>query len=203
VMVVDDHPVIRQGLARLLAMEEDLAVVAEVASGKQAVAEWPACRPDVGLIDLIMPVMDGVETAKKIQRIDPEARIVMLSSSENGVDAVRAERAGVGGYVTKQCDAREIAAAIREVYAGRTQVRRGRLLGPDREVSKLLTARERDVLMLLRHGLSNVEIGRRLAISDLTVKTHLRGLMTKLGVTDRTAVVARAFDLGLLRVGQP
>lgn len=202
VMVVDDHPVLRQGLSRLLRLESGLEVVGEASSGKQAIAEWTNCRPDVGLIDLIMPVMDGIETALRIRRLDPRARIVMLSSSESGMDAARAEQAGVAGYVTKQCEGHEITEAIRAVHSGLTHVRRGRLVGPSR-ASDLLSHRESQVLALLREGLSNAEIGSRLSISELTVKTHLRGLMAKLGVTDRTAVVARAFDVGLLKAGRP
>lgn len=203
VMVVDDHPVVRQGLSRLLNLEPDIDVVADLADGKKAVARWRTCRADVALVDLLMPVMDGIETARRIRGADPGARIVILSSSESGLDALRAEQAGASGYLTKQCAAQEIAAAIREVHAGRSHVRRGRLLGPVATARELLSARESEVLALLRQGFSNGEIGQRLAISELTVKTHIRGLMTKLGVTDRTAVVARAFDLGLLRVGQP
>lgn len=199
VLLVDDHPVLRQGLGRLLRLEGDIAVVAEAASGRQAVEEWRQHRPDVALVDLLMPVMDGVQTVELIRGIDGSARIVILTSSQSTSDATRAERAGACGYVTKECDAREIAAAVREAAAGKTRIRRGRLLGPSGPATGLPTARETDVLLLLRQGASNAEIGRRLAISELTVKTHIRGLMNKLQAADRTAVVARAFDLGLLK----
>lgn len=201
VMVVDDHPVLRQGLTRLLRLESDIAVVAEAASGRQAVAQWQDCRPDVALVDLMMPVMDGVETTERIRRLDPQARVVILSSSESAMDAARADRAGARGYLTKEVDAKEIAMAIRETHAGRLKVRRGRLHGPTRIADDLLTDRESEVLAQLRTGASNAQIGRALAISELTVKTHIRSLMTKLQATDRTGVVARAFDLGLLKAG--
>ena len=201
VMVVDDHPVLRSGLARLLGLERDIAVVAEASSGKQAVAEWTTCRPDVALVDLLMPVMDGAETITRIRRVDPAARALVLSSSESAMDADRAERAGACGYLTKESDAREIAAAIREVHAGRTGVRRGCLRGPARAADDMLTARETEVLALLRQGASNAQIGRALAISELTVKSHIRSLMDKLQASDRTGVVGRAFDLGLLKAG--
>ena len=97
VMVVDDHPVLRQGLTRLLRLENDIAVVAEAASGRQAVTQWQDCRPDVALVDLMMPVMDGVETTERIRRLDPQARVVILSSSESAMDAARADRGGQGG----------------------------------------------------------------------------------------------------------
>ena len=174
VMVVDDHPVLRSGLARLLGLERDIAVVAEASNGKQAVAEWTASRPDVALVDLLMPVMDGAETIARIRRADPTARALILSSSESAMDADRAERAGACGYLTKESDAREIAAAIREVHAGRTGVRRGCLRGPARTADGMLTPRETEVLALLRKGASNAQIGRALAISELTVKSHIR-----------------------------
>lgn len=199
VMVIDDHPVLRQGLTRLLRLEGDIAVVAEASSGRQALSEWQRHRPHVALVDLLMPVMDGVETAERIQQLDESARILILSSSESAMDAARAERAGARGYLTKECDSKEIAEAIRAVMAGQTQVRRGRLLGPEAAAPDLLTPRESEVLTLLRKGASNAEIGRALEISELTVKTHIRSLMDKLQASDRTAVVARAFDLGILK----
>lgn len=199
VMVVDDHPVLRQGLTRLLRLEGDISVVAEASSGRQAIADWQRHKPDVTLVDLLMPMMDGVETAQRIRRLDDSAKILILTSSESAMDAARAERAGVRGYLTKECDSKAIASAIREAVAGKTHIRRGRLLGPESVTSDLLTAREQEVLALLRKGASNAEIGRALAISELTVKTHIRALMDKLQAPDRTAVVARAFDLGLLR----
>ncbi len=201
VMVVDDHPVLRSGLSRLLGLEPDIAVVAEASSGKQAVAEWQASRPDVALVDLLMPVLDGAETISRIRGVDPAARALILSSSESAMDAERAERAGACGYLTKESDAREIAAAIREVHAGGTGVRRGCLRGPACTTDDMLTPREREVLSLLRHGASNAQIGRALAISELTVKSHIRSLMDKLQASDRTGVVGRAFDLGLLKAG--
>lgn len=198
VMLVDDHTVLRQGLSRLLRLEPDIDVVAEAAHGRQAVAMWPSSRPDVTLVDLMMPLMDGVETVAQIRRIDPRARIVMLSSSEAFADAARAERAGACGYVTKDCDAAEITAAIREAQAGRRGIRRGRLV-PGAAAPVRLTSRETDVLALLRGGASNADIGRRLGVSEVTVKTHVRALMLKLEATDRAGVVGRAFDLGLLK----
>jgi two-component system, NarL family, response regulator len=200
VMVVDDHPVLRSGLTRLLGLEPDISVVAEASSGKQAVAEWKASRPDVALVDLLMPVLDGAETIARIRGIDPAARTLVLSSSESAMDAARVERAGACGYLTKESDAADIAAAIREVHAGRTKVRRGCLRGPVC-AADMLTARESEVLALLQNGASNARIGEALAISELTVKTHVRSMMDKLQASDRTALVARAFDLGLLKAG--
>jgi two-component system NarL family response regulator len=203
VMVVDDHPALRQGIIRMLRFEPDMDVVAEATHGRQAVALWPNHRPDVTLVDLMMPLMDGVETLERIRRIDPRARVLIFSSSESAADAARAEQAGACGYVTKEADAAAIVAAIREARAGGRHIRCGRLVGDPAAEIVQLTPREADVLALLRTGASNADIGRRLSISGVTVKTHIRGLMAKLDAPDRTAVVARAFDLGLLKAAPP
>jgi two-component system NarL family response regulator len=199
VLIVDDEPNIRRMVGALLSAEG--YDVRDAADGKTGFALAEAVEPDVALVDLMMPVMDGVETTERIRRLDPQARVVILSSSESAMDAARADRAGARGYLTKEVDAKEIAMAIREAHAGRVKVRRGRLHGPARIADDLLTDRESEVLAQLRTGASNAQIGRALAISELTVKTHIKSLMTKLQATDRTGVVARAFDLGLLKAG--
>ena len=116
VLLVDDHPVLRSGLTRVISMEKGLEVVEAASSGADAIVAWSRHRPDVGVIDLFMPVMDGVETILPIRRVDPRARLLVLSSSEHAVDANRAEQAGVCGYLTKQADARAIAAANRFLH---------------------------------------------------------------------------------------
>lgn len=199
VMVVDDHPVLRSGLASLLALEDDLAIVAELGSGADAVRLWKTSRPDVALVDLWMPVMDGEQTLRAILKANPVARVLILSSSESAADATRMERAGACGFLTKGADAREIAAAIRQVHAGERGVRRGQLRGAAFRGEEALSPRETDVLALLRQGASNAQIAQRLAISEATVKSHMASLMEKLHAPDRAGVVARAFDLGLLR----
>jgi two-component system NarL family response regulator len=177
-------------------MERGLQVVEAASSGADAVIAWKQHKPDVGVIDLFMPVMDGVETILSIRRIDPEARLLMLSSSEHAIDATRAEQAGACGYLTKQADAETIATAIRQAHAGGQRIRVGRLLGP---AAPKLSPREMEVLALLKDGRSNEEIGEQLGISDQTVKTHLRALREKLGAADRAGAVGKAFELGLLK----
>lgn len=199
VMVVDDHPVLRSGLANLLALEGDLVIAAELAVGAEAVRLWKACRADVALIDLWMPVMDGEQTLREILRIDPAARVLMFSSSESAADAARMERVGACGFITKATDAKQIAAAIRQVYGGERGVRRGALRGAAQLAEEQLSHREAEVLALLRQGFTNVQIARRLAIAEATVKAHMGSLMEKLHAPDRAGVVARAFDLGILR----
>lgn len=196
VLLADDHPVLRSGLARVISMEAGLQVVEAVSSGADAVVAWSRHRPDVGVIDLFMPVIDGVETILRIRRADPQARLLVLSSSEHAVDASRAEQAGACGYLTKQADACMIATAIREAHAGCRGIRVGRLLGP---AVPTLSPREMEVLVLLKDGRSNEEIGEVLEISEQTVKTHLRGLREKLGAADRAGAVGKAFELGLLK----
>jgi RNA polymerase sigma factor (sigma-70 family) len=196
VLLVDDHPVLRSGLTRIISMERGLQVVEAASSGADAVIAWKQHKPDVGVIDLFMPVMDGVETILSIRRIDPEARLLMLSSSEHAIDATRAEQAGACGYLTKQADAETIATAIRQAHAGGQRIRVGRLLGP---AAPKLSPREMEVLALLKDGRSNEEIGEQLGISDQTVKTHLRALREKLGAADRAGAVGKAFELGLLK----
>lgn len=199
VMVVDDHPVLRSGLASLLALEPDLSIVAEFGNGADAVRLWKTSRPDVAIVDLWMPVMDGEQTLQGILRVDPAARVLMLSSSESAADAARLDRAGARGFLTKGADAKQIAAAIREAHAGQRGVRRGRLRGAAFQGENALSPRETDVLALLRQGASNAQIAQRLAITEATVKVHMASLMEKLHAADRAGVVARAFDLGLLR----
>jgi RNA polymerase sigma factor (sigma-70 family) len=196
VLLVDDHPVLRSGLTRIISMERGLQVVEAASSGADAVIAWKQHKPDVGVIDLFMPVMDGVETILSIRRIDPQARLLMLSSSEHAIDATRAEQAGACGYLTKQADAETIATAIRQAHAGGQRIRVGRLLGP---AAPKLSPREMEVLALLKDGRSNEEIGEQLGISDQTVKTHLRALREKLGAADRAGAVGKAFELGLLK----
>lgn len=199
VMVVDDHPVLRSGLATLLTLEGDLAIVAELGGGADAVRLWKTARPDVALVDLWMPVMDGEQTLQAILKEDPMARVLILSSSESASDAARMERAGARGFLTKGADAKQIAEAIRETHAGDRGVRRGQLRGAAFRAEEELSPREAEVLALLRQGSSNAQLSQRLAISEATVKAHMASLMQKLHAHDRAGVVARAFDLGLLR----
>ncbi len=199
VMVVDDHPVLRSGLASLLALQGDLTIVAELGSGADAVRRWKSSRPDVALVDLWMPVMDGEQTLKAILEVHPAARVLILSSSESAADATRLEQVGARGFLTKGADAKQIAAAIRQAHAGERGVRRGQLRSVAVRAEAALSRRETEVLALLRQGSSNAQIAARLAISEATVKAHMASLMEKLHASDRAGVVARAFDIGLLR----
>jgi DNA-binding NarL/FixJ family response regulator len=196
-MLIDDHPVLRAGLANLLAIEKGLSVVAQAGSGEVAVQLCRRHSPDVCLLDLSMPGIDGLETLKRILSV-AASKIVVLTSSESPADADRAFAAGAHGYLTKTVPFTEIVATIREVHRGVNGLCKGI---PRKQVAagpSPLSPREHSVLLLLRRGLSNPEIGRTLGISERTAKWHVKAILEKLGASDRTAAVAKAFDLGIL-----
>lgn len=203
ILLVDDHPVLRAGLSRLLGVEPDIVVVGNTGSGETAVAMWAQAAPDVCLLDWSMPGMTGLETLHRIRGLAPAARVIVLTSSESADDAATALQEGASGYITKNVDHEEIVAAIREVHAGRTGLRKGVAAAAPRVPGPILSHRELEVLSLLRSGLNNAEIGRRLGITQRTARFHVSTIFEKLGVSDRTAAVSRAFDLGLLRATGP
>ena len=200
VLLVDDHPVLRAGLSRLLSVEPDLAVVGHTGSGETAVEMWHQAAPDVCLLDWSMPGMGGLETLHRIREVSPSARVLVLTSSESADDAATALREGACGFITKNVDHEEIVAAIRDVHAGRTGIRKG-VLPPVARPQVGLSQREIEVLTLLRVGLNNGEIGQRLGITQRTARFHVSAILEKMGVADRTAAVSKAYELGLLRVG--
>ncbi|MEU5695727.1 response regulator transcription factor [Actinosynnema sp. NPDC020468] len=194
VLLVDDHPVVRQGVRGMLASAEDVEVVGEAGSGAEAVVAVGDLAPDVVLMDLRMPGMDGVEATA---RIASTCRVVVLTTYETDADILRAVEAGAAGYLLKDSSREELVEAVRAASRGET------VLAPSM-VRKLvvrrpaLSPREMEVLRLVARGLSNVEIGRELFIGEATVKTHLLRVFNKLGVSDRTAAVTTALDRGLL-----
>jgi DNA-binding NarL/FixJ family response regulator len=202
VLIVDDHPVVREGLRGMLAAEPALSVVGEAASGDEAVTMARMHRPDVVLMDLRMPGGDGVQATSGILSTAPGTRVVVLTTYETDADIVRAVEAGAAGYLLKDTPRQDLVAAIRAAARGET------VLGPTvagRLVSQLrrpaaepLSARETEVLALVARGSTNAEIGRALFISEATVKTHLLRAYGKLGVSDRTAAVTTAIELGML-----
>jgi DNA-binding NarL/FixJ family response regulator len=199
-LLVDDHAVMRAGLANLLSSVGDFQVVAQADDGRAAVRLWKEHRPDVCLLDLTMNGLDGVETLRLLRGVDARARVLMLTSSDSADDVARAMAAGANGYVTKNVSHQELFAAIRDVHGGGAPVSRNRIVDANARPTAAtgLTPREVEVLGLLREGFTNADIARLLGITTHTVKVHVAGILTKLGVTDRTQAVARAFDLGLL-----
>lgn len=202
VLIADDHPVVREGLRGMLAAEPALTVVGEAGSGDEAVAMAGMHRPDVVLMDLRMPDGDGVQATSAILATAPGTRIVVLTTYDTDADIIRAVEAGAAGYLLKDTPRRDLVTAIRAAARGET------VLGPTvagRLVSQLrrpaaepLSARETEVLALVARGSTNAEIGRVLYISEATVKTHLLRAFSKLGVSDRTAAVTTAIELGML-----
>lgn len=203
VMLVDDHPVLRAGMANLLAIETDLVVVAQAGSGEAALRLFAQQKPDVCLLDLSMPGMGGIEALKRMREVSPACRVIVLTSSESVDAADRALAAGASGYLTKAVPFSEIVMTIRDVHRGAAGIRRGVSLTAHAGDGQLLSPREYSVLLLLRRGFSNPEIGRSLGISERTVKWHVKAILEKLGETDRTGAVAKAFDLGILRAETP
>ena len=201
VLVVDDHPVVRAGILGLLAGEPDLDVVGEAGDGEQACEAAARLRPDVVLMDLRMPVLDGAAATARILREVPRARVVVLTTYETDADILRAVEAGATGYLLKDTPRDDLVAAVRAVAAGET------VLGPSvarrlvqrvRSAGERLTPRELEVLRAVARGLSNAQIGAELFIGEATVKTHLLRIFAKLGVDDRTRAVTVALELGLL-----
>jgi DNA-binding NarL/FixJ family response regulator len=201
VIVVDDHPVVREGLRAMLDAEPDLDVVGEAGSGAEAIALAARLRPDVVLMDLRMPGTDGVEATGAITAAG-DARVLVVTTYDTDADILRAVEAGATGYLLKDTPRRDLAEAVRAAARGET------VLAPPvarKLVSRVRlpaveapTRRELEVLAEVARGLSNGEIGRSLHISEATVKTHLVRVFEKLGVSDRTAAVTTALSQGLL-----
>jgi DNA-binding NarL/FixJ family response regulator len=200
IVLIDDHSVVRAGVANLLALEHDMQVVAQADNGADGIALWRRYHPDIGIVDVAMAGMDGIETVRRIRVVDPAARLVMLTSSELRADAERAHEAGAAAYITKHVAHEEILRVVRQVYAGRTGLMLGVRTRSVPEQSELLSEREFIVLRHMRRGESNAEIAASLGVSERTVKGHVTQILAKLGAPDRAGAVARGFDLGLLEV---
>lgn len=201
VVIIDDHELFRAGLANLLSLQKDLTVVGEAGNGADGVSLWTECRPHVGLVDLSMAGVDGVETVKRIREIQSDAALVMLTSSESAVDAARSLEAGAAAYVTKHSSPREIIDVIRDVCSGRRDLQKG-VRAVAASAPHLLSDRELAVLRFIRRGWGNAQIGRELGIVERTVKCHVTAILAKLGAHDRAEAVARGFELGILETAR-
>jgi len=201
-LVVDDHPVVRAGIVGLLAGEPDLEVVGEAGDGAQACDLAAALQPDVVLMDLRMPVMDGTTATERILAATPTIRVVVLTTYETDADILRAVEAGATGYLLKDTPRDDLVAAVRAVAGGETVLAPSvarRLVAGVRNAAERLTARELEVLAAVARGGSNAQIGVELFISEATVKTHLLRVFAKLGVDDRTRAVTVALERGILQ----
>ncbi len=204
VLIVDDHPVVRDGLRGMLSGEEDLHVVGEASNGLQALAEVGRCQPHVVLMDLRMPVLDGVSATERIQAEHPGIRVLVLTTYDGDADILRAVEAGATGYLLKDTPREELFHAIRKAARGESVLApavAARLMVAVRApVVETLTDRELEVLRHVARGATNKEIAGALFVSEATVKTHLIHAFGKLGVDDRTAAVVAALQRGLLRL---
>ena len=199
VLVVDDHALVRTGVANIISPEPDLQVVAEAANGAEAVAAYERHRPDVTLLDLRMPVMEGVEAVRQIRLRDPHAKVIVLTTYDTDEDITRALKAGAKAYVLKDISASALVDCIHDVLAGKTYLAPTAAAKLAEGVARVqLTPRELATLRLMADGQSNKEIAVTLGISERTVKTHLGHLFEKLGVTSRTAAAKMATRRGLI-----
>jgi two-component system NarL family response regulator len=201
VLLVDDHALLRTGVANIINQEPDLHVVAEAGNGVEALAAFERYQPDVTLLDLRMPVMEGVEAIRRIRDRDPRALLIVLTTYDTDEEISRALKAGAKAYVLKDISADELVKCIRDVLAGKTYLAPAAAAKLAEGVTRVqLTPRELASLRLMADGKSNKEIANALDISERTVKTHLGHLFEKLGVTSRTEAIKIAMQRGLVRL---
>lgn len=200
-LLADDHAVMRSGLANMLNVNPAFSVVGEADDGEATLRLHRSLQPDVLLLDVTMPSIDGIDTLRQLRKEIPSARVLMLSSSEAEEDIVQSFQAGACGYVMKTARPAELTAAIQAVHAGK------KVMSPsvERRLAEQppgapLTAREVEVLSLLRKGMTNPEIARLLHITPRTAKAHVAAILMKLDASDRTEAVTRGFERGLLKL---
>jgi DNA-binding NarL/FixJ family response regulator len=202
ILAADDHPLIRAGLVSFLATEPGLEVVAQAGNGEEALEQYRELRPDIVLMDLSMPVMDGLSAIRAILEEFPDARVIVLTTYDGDEDIHRALDVGARGYLVKDMVAGEVLNVIRTVHAGRRGI-------PQPVAAKLaehtpripLTPRETEVLSLVANGLSNAEVAGRIGRTEGTVKVHLKNILQKLNANDRTEAVTTALRRGFIRLG--
>jgi len=201
VLVVDDHTLVRTGVVNIISHESDLRVVAEASNGVEAVNAFVEHHPDVTLLDLRMPVMEGVEAVRQIRAVDPNAKVIVLTTYDTDEEITKALKAGAKAYVLKDITADDLIACIRDVLAGKTYLAPAAAAKLAEGLSHVqVTPRELSTLRLMADGKTNKEIASTLGISERTVKTHLGHLFDKLGVTTRTEALKVAARRGLVRM---
>jgi DNA-binding NarL/FixJ family response regulator len=208
VLIADDHAVVRQGLRMFLALDDELEVVAEAADGEEALRLARQLRPDVVLMDLLMPRMDGIAATAAIRAELPDTEVIALTSVLEDRSVVQAVKAGAIGYLLKDTQAEELCRAIKAAAAGQVQLSpeaAARLMREVRapEGAEPLTERETEVLRLVAQGLANKEIAHRLGIAEKTVKSHVSAILAKLGVQSRTQAALYAAQIGMTELRRP
>ena len=204
IMTVDDHPLLRQGIAALVESEGDMKLVAEASDGEEALAKFRQHHPDVTLMDIQMPNMNGIEAISRIRQEVPDAKILVLSSSAGDIQVLQSIKAGARGYLLKGNVRAELLEAIRTVHAGRKRI-------PPEIAEQLaehaaddqLSSREIDVLRLIGAGNSNKLIADKLSIGETTVKNHISNILSKLGANDRAHAVTIALQRGIIKLESP
>lgn len=201
ILIVDDHPLLREGIASMIEAEPDMLLLGEAASGEHAIEAYVCLRPDITLVDLQLPDIHGVEVIERIRQISPHARTIVLTTYRGDVQAMRALKAGAAGYLLKSMLRKELLDAIRAVHAGRRRV------PPEIAVEiaqyageHALTDREIDVLRQIADGRSNKQIAFRLSLAEETVKTHVKNILAKLRAEDRTHAVTIAVKRGIIEL---
>jgi len=201
ILTVDDHPVLREGIAAVLASEQDMILVAEASNGREAVEQFRAHHPDVTLMDVQMPEVNGIDAIVKIRKEFPDARIIVLTTYTGDAQAARAFKAGAFGYLLKNMVRKELIDTIRTVHAGKKRI------PPEIAVEMAqhhsddaLTLREIEVLREVAAGNANKMVAQLLHISEETVKAHMRSILSKLGANDRTHAVTIAVKRGIIEI---
>lgn len=201
ILSVDDHPVLRDGIAAIVAGEPDMIMVAEAGNGREAVEQFRAHRPDVTLMDLIMPGMSGTEAIAAIRADFPDARIIVLSTYQGDAQALRALKAGASGYLLKSMARKELAETIRSVHAGRKKIPPEIAVAmAEHHTDDALTEREIEILQQIAAGNANKIIADNLSISEQTVKAHIRSILSKLDANDRTHAVTIGLKRGIIEI---
>ena len=199
ILAVDDHPMLREGIASLVACQSDMELVAEASTGREALEQFRNHRPDLTLMDLQMPDMDGIEVMVAIRDEFPEARIIVLTTYKGDVQVLRALKAGARAYLLKGLLRKELLETIRAVHRGEKRIpREVAAVLADHVVHEALTSREIDVLRLIAGGNANKLIGDQLSITEETVKGYVKSILSKLGASDRTHAVTVALKRGII-----
>jgi DNA-binding NarL/FixJ family response regulator len=201
ILTVDDHPLLREGIAAVLEAEPDMLLVAEASNGRDAIEQFRTHHPDVTLMDIQMPGMNGIDTILAIREDFPDARIIVLTTYSGDAQALRAFKAGASGYLLKNMLRKELLETVRSVHAGRKRIPPEIAIEiAEHHSDDALTGREIEVLQQVAAGNANKVIAGLLAISEETVKAHMRSILSKLGANDRTHAVTIALKRGIIQI---